>query len=167
MADDDASERVRYMTGGFLMRVNRLTQELEPGLKGVFSSLTRVAAPPSPEEAQLVLLPRIADVNVTTASMAFSNREMVIVLEWTVKDSSGKTVWIETVQGTAKHHMGNMFTFKKNQKLIVTDSVKDAAAQSATKRKLPKYSARGWTRACARSPSSFCHRWSHFWSWAA
>ena len=32
LVDDDASERVRYLTGGFLMRVNRLTQELEPEL---------------------------------------------------------------------------------------------------------------------------------------
>lgn len=107
--------------------------ELEPALKEVFSSLTRVAAPPSPEEAQLILIPRIADVNATTATMAFSNREMVVMLEWTAKDSSGQTVWIETVQGSAKHHMGNMFTFKKNQTLIVTDSMKAAAAESASK----------------------------------
>ena len=32
LVDDDASERVRYITGGFLLRVNRLTQELEPEL---------------------------------------------------------------------------------------------------------------------------------------
>ncbi len=30
--EDDPSERVRYLTGGFLMRVNRLTQKLEPEL---------------------------------------------------------------------------------------------------------------------------------------
>ena len=30
--EDDPSERVRYITGGFLMRVNRLTQKLEPEL---------------------------------------------------------------------------------------------------------------------------------------
>jgi hypothetical protein len=107
--------------------------ELEPALQGVFSSLTRVATLPSPEEAQLILIPRIADVNATTATMAFSDREMVIMLEWTAKDSSGKTVWIETVQGSAKHHMGNLFTFKKNQTLIVTDSMKAAAAESANK----------------------------------
>ena len=29
---DDASETVRYLTGGVLVRLNRLTQELEPGL---------------------------------------------------------------------------------------------------------------------------------------
>jgi peptide/nickel transport system substrate-binding protein len=32
LAADDASETVRYLTGGVLVRVNRLTQELEPGL---------------------------------------------------------------------------------------------------------------------------------------
>jgi hypothetical protein len=107
--------------------------ELEPALKGVFSSLTRVAVPPTSEEAQLILIPRITDVNATTASMAFSNREMVVMLEWTVQDSSGKTIWIETVQGSAKHHMGNMFTAGKNRTLIVTDAVKAAAAESASK----------------------------------
>jgi hypothetical protein len=108
-------------------------EQLEPALKEAFSSLTRVAAPPAPQEAQLLLLPRIVDVNATTAMGAFSNREMVVILEWTAKDPAGNTVWLETVQGSAKHHMGNLFTFKKNQVLIVTDSVKDAAVQSAGK----------------------------------
>ncbi|PYP85810.1 MAG: hypothetical protein DMG65_19925 [Candidatus Angelobacter sp. Gp1-AA117] len=108
-------------------------KELEPALKDVFSSLTRVAAPPAAEEAQLVLIPKITDVNATTATMAFSNRELVVMIEWTVKDSAGKTVWLETVQGSAKHHMGNLFTHKKNQELIVTDSVKAAATESASK----------------------------------
>jgi len=108
-------------------------EQLEPALKEAFFSLRRVAAPPAAQEAQLVLLPRIVDVNATTAMGAFSNREMVVVLEWTAKDPAGNTVWLETVQGSAKHHMGNLFTFKKNQVLIVTDSVKDAAVQSASK----------------------------------
>jgi len=32
LVEDEASERVRYITGGFLIRLNRLTQELEPEL---------------------------------------------------------------------------------------------------------------------------------------
>src|ERR1043165_7799151 len=32
MVDDDASETVRYLTGGVLVRLNRRTQELEPEL---------------------------------------------------------------------------------------------------------------------------------------
>src|SRR2546425_5669939 len=32
LVEDDASETIRYLTGGVLLRVNRLTQELEPEL---------------------------------------------------------------------------------------------------------------------------------------
>jgi peptide/nickel transport system substrate-binding protein len=32
LVDDEASETVRYLTGGVLMRLNRMTQQLEPGL---------------------------------------------------------------------------------------------------------------------------------------
>src|SRR5271170_1877556 len=32
LAADDASETIRYLTGGVLVRVNRLTQDLEPEL---------------------------------------------------------------------------------------------------------------------------------------
>src|SRR5262249_24643288 len=32
LVDDDASENVRYLTGGVLIRLNRQTQALEPGL---------------------------------------------------------------------------------------------------------------------------------------
>jgi peptide/nickel transport system substrate-binding protein len=32
MVEDDSSETIRYLTGGVLIRVNRLTQELEPEL---------------------------------------------------------------------------------------------------------------------------------------
>ena len=107
--------------------------ELEPALKGVFSSLTRVTVAPAPEAGQVVLLPKFGDVDATKTLGAFSDREMIVSLEWTVKDKSGKTVWIETVQGSATHHMGNTITHEKNLKLIVEDSVKNAAEQSAGK----------------------------------
>ena len=32
LVDDDASETVRYLTGGVLVRVNRLTQQIQPEL---------------------------------------------------------------------------------------------------------------------------------------
>jgi len=107
--------------------------ELPPALEKVFSTLTSVTAPPASGDADVVLMPRFVDVAATTTMGAFSNREMDVFLEWTVKDMSGRTVWIETVQGSAMHHMGNMFTHSKNVKLIVKDSVMDAAEQSARK----------------------------------
>jgi len=107
--------------------------ELEPTLKDTFLSLSHVQDASSAGGAQLVLIPKLVDAGATQTLGAFSNRELVVMVEWTVKDKGGKTVWVETVQGSAKHHMGNAFTHGKNVKLIVNDSVKDMAEQSAAK----------------------------------
>jgi hypothetical protein len=107
--------------------------ELEPALKTAFANLTVVPTLPASGDAQLVLIPKFANAHATTAAFAFSNREMDVFLELTVKDAAGKTVWLQTVQGTSKHHMGNAFTHAHDVKLIVTDSVKDAANQSVIK----------------------------------
>lgn len=111
--------------------------ELQPALETVFASVTRADAVPAPSAepaaGQVILVPRFVDVAAGTAVTAFSNREMDVYLEWTAKDISGKSLWIETVQGSAKHHIGNVFTHSKNEKLIAKDSVRDAAEQSAIK----------------------------------
>lgn len=107
--------------------------DLEPALKPAFASLTVAPASPTSGDAQLVLIPKFADTHATTSAFAFSNREMDVFIEWAVKDAAGKTVWLQTVQGSSKHHMGNMFTHAHDVKLIVNDSVKDVAAQSAAK----------------------------------
>ena len=43
---DDASETVRYLTGGVLMRLNRLTQQIDGRWLSHFCSLGRKAWPP-------------------------------------------------------------------------------------------------------------------------
>ena len=108
-------------------------EELEPAIQGAFHQVQRVEAPPPSSNNQLVLLPRFVDASANQTLGAFSNRELVVLVEWTVRDQTGKTVWVETVQGSAKHHMGNTFTYQKNLKKIVTESVQDMANQSAAK----------------------------------
>ena len=107
--------------------------ELEPALKPVFTSLTRVDDPSKAGDAQVVLEPKFADVAATQAAIAFSNRELDVQVEWTVRDQTGKLVWVETVEGSAKRHAGNAFTYGSNKKHIVNDSVEDMAEQSAAK----------------------------------
>ncbi len=63
--------------------------------------------------------------------LANSKRELLVVLEWTAKDKSGKTVWVETIQGTAKEKEGNGFSHTKHAKVLSAKSVNDAAAKSA------------------------------------
>ena len=123
-----------WTTGRETFAVGKMAcADLEPALKPAFGTLTVVPAPPTSGDAQLVLIPKFTDTHATTSSFAFSNREMDVFLEWTVKDSAGRTIWLQTVQGSSKHHMGNMFTHGHDVKLIVRDSVKDVADQSAAK----------------------------------
>lgn len=108
--------------------------ELESVLKPIFISLTKVDDASEAGDAQVVLEPKFADVAATQGNgFAFSNRELDVEVEWTVRDQAGKAIWIETVEGSAKRHAGNAFTYGSNKKHIVEDSVRDMAEQSAAK----------------------------------
>ncbi len=106
--------------------------DIEPALKEVFSKIVRVDSPDESKDAQVTLIPKFVNVNATQKAFAFSNRELIVAVEWTVKDKAGKTIWVGTVQGAASRHIGNAFTYKKNLKKIVEDSTRDMASQSAT-----------------------------------
>lgn len=108
-------------------------KDLEAALKPVFSALTIANATPTSGDAQVILTPKFTNGHATTSAFAFSNREMDVLLEWTVKDSAGKTLWLATVQGSAKRHEGNLFTHGHDVKLITANSVEDVAEQSAAK----------------------------------
>lgn len=105
-------------------------ESLKTDLEQGFSAVTSVAAENDAVEAQAVLKPKFVDVSATKTMGAFSTRELTILLEWTVKDKSGRTVWIETVQGSGKNHMGNAFTYKTDLKEVIRFAVKDLAHKS-------------------------------------
>jgi hypothetical protein len=114
--------------------------EIEQALKNAFSSVTRVTTDPSPgaTSAQLILVPKFVDIGATRAALPFSDRELVVLLEWTAKDQAGKPLWIEAVQGSARKQQGgsiggNIIWEKVNRKRIIKDAVKDLAETSAHK----------------------------------
>jgi len=107
--------------------------DFEPALRQVFPQLTVVTAVPKESDAQLILVPTFLDLAATTGVTAFSDRKLDVYLQWTAKDASGKTVWVETVQGSASHRAGTLFSYNKNFKLMVSDAVEDLASQSAAK----------------------------------
>jgi len=108
-------------------------KQLEPALAAVFTSLARVEDSANTGDAQVVLEPKFDDVGATQKAFAFSNRELVLVLEWTVRDKSGKVLWLETVEGSAKRHIGNTFTHGSNLKHIIEDAVQNLTEQSVEK----------------------------------
>lgn len=104
---------------------------LAPTLQNAFSSITQVDDGSKTGDAQVVLEPRFADTSTTHKNFAFSSRELVVGVEWTVRDPSGKIIWIGTVQGTAKRHVGNAFTYAHNAKKILELSAQNMADESA------------------------------------
>ncbi len=95
-----------------------------------FSTVTSVPTDKDAAEAQAILMPRFVDVSATKTMGAFSTRELTVLLEWTVKNKAGRTLWIETVQGSGKNHMGNAFSYKNDLKHIIDYSVRDLAHKS-------------------------------------
>jgi hypothetical protein len=114
---------------------NAACAALEPALRGVFPDLIRVDESAAVKDAQVVLLPRVVDARTTQPGNVlhdFNRRNMVVELEWTVKDMSGRTVWIGTVQGTATGHVGSAVTIGKDRKILVQAAMTNAAEQSAS-----------------------------------
>lgn len=107
--------------------------ELEPALRQVFSRLTVATEPPKINDAQLVLIPTFVDLAATTGLTAFSDRQLDVYIQWAAKNASGQTVWLETVQGSATHRAGTIFSYNKNFKLMLNQAIKDLASHSADK----------------------------------
>jgi hypothetical protein len=106
--------------------------QLEPALKNVFPNLVRVQTASSTGDAELVLAPIFVDISVIKAQFAYTERELVLLVEWTAKDKSGKRVWLQTVQGLAKNTRGTAFTFRENRRLLIQGAVQDLADKSAS-----------------------------------
>jgi len=109
-----------------------LCHGLAESLSPVFASLSRQYEVPAPGagETDIILIPKVGDIGATQKIYAFSNRELVVILEWTVLDRSGKTLWVGTIEASAKRHMGNAFTHGKNMRKIREDVVADAVRKS-------------------------------------
>lgn len=107
--------------------------EIEPALKDIFADLTTIHESKDAGNAQLVLTPKFVDVAVNTGITAFSNQELTLFLEWNATDAYGRTIWLDTVQGAAKHHQGNLFTARRNARIVIHDAVQDVATESARK----------------------------------
>lgn len=104
---------------------------LEAELDKVFSDLNRVDKAPVPGAggARIILIPKFVDINATQPLLGSSQRELVVLLEWTVQDTDGKIIWLKTVQGSSRHKLGWVIT--KNSQGALTDAAIGELARSS------------------------------------
>jgi hypothetical protein len=108
--------------------------KLQDKLGAIFSDLRRVDTAPAAgtSAAQVVLIPRVVDVNSTEPLVPSSQRRLVITLEWTIQNSAGRPIWLQTVQGSSQHKQG-LFVTKKGMTALVDAAIDDLAEQSVSK----------------------------------
>ena len=56
------------------------------------------------------LTAKVINISQSIPMWALDKMELIITLEWTLTDASGKTVWVATAAGKAKGFAGNVFT---------------------------------------------------------
>jgi hypothetical protein len=124
----------RWMAGKVDVPVGEAScEEFRLSLKRVFPSLSFVTDASSIWDAQIVLIPRFVDVSLTQPYQLIHavDQEMLVVMEWTIKDKSGKTIWIETVQGSASHKVSGLKNEQQdNPRLLAQAALHEVAWQT-------------------------------------
>ena len=83
-------------------------------------------------KADCVLIPRVTGANLEVPTTAFSKPEMVIMVEWTMKDRGAqKPLWLTTIEGKTKEAAGNMWTYRKHRRIRNQKLFDDLARNTA------------------------------------
>jgi hypothetical protein len=107
-------------------------EQLNSVLRATFLKVTRVDSVPKPDigAARVTLIPKFADIMAVQASQLLYRPELVILVEWTVLDGRGKTIWVQTVQGSSRYKMGTWALPGKARKIMVEQAVEELTSAS-------------------------------------
>jgi hypothetical protein len=120
---------------------SQLFAELLP----VFTDLNRMESAPSAGSgaAQMILIPKFVDINATQQPFRpSSQRKLIVILEWRIQDPTGRTVWLQTAQGSSEHKAGWAITAKGVSNLVdaaVDDLARDSAIKISSARELRQF----------------------------
>lgn len=67
-----------------------------------------------PSSVDAVLIPTVVSVAHTRPMCSFSDRKLSMNLQWQLKDTKGKIVWVDTVEGEGINNLGSTFTYFSN-----------------------------------------------------
>jgi hypothetical protein len=129
----EESKKGNWVIGKEKFRVGELLcPATESAVEQVFEKYTRVESLPEKGSTpgKVVLSFRFIDLEATRTASAFGKRKMVLLLEWTATDESGKVFWVQTVEANAKETSGNLFTAGKHRRKMIDSIKKDLIAKS-------------------------------------
>lgn len=92
-----------------------LSDHAETMSRQLFSkvTVTKGNVPASaPVDGDAVLLVTPVAVERSLGATAFGDSILTVILEWTLTDSNGQLIWVDTVKGQGVRKSGNIFTHK-------------------------------------------------------
>jgi len=130
----EESKKGNWVIGKEKFRMGELLcPAAESAVQQVFEKYARVETLPEKGSAtgKVILTPRFVDLEATRTTTAFGKRKMVLLVEWTATDESGKVFWVQTVEGNAQEKTGNLFTGGSHRRKMLESIKKDLADKSA------------------------------------
>ena len=83
----------------------------EDVVRALFTEVTIGGSGSPTTNAELVVTPRVAAVRMSPfEGSAFQKRVATVAIEWTIRDATGQTVWLDTVEGEGSSDVGTPFT---------------------------------------------------------
>ncbi|MCK5270151.1 MAG: hypothetical protein KAJ46_05170 [Sedimentisphaerales bacterium] len=82
--------------------------------KRVFQDVVVTNGTEDSVKSDVILTPEVVFLAKTQPAYGFQMVEMEINVKWTLTNSKGKIIWIDTIEGIGQEKMGGPFSFEKN-----------------------------------------------------
>lgn len=91
----------------------------------LFASAQVLDAPVAPAGSSInaFLIPRVSAFEGSSGAFAWDKLVRTLIVEWTLKDSQGNVVWVDTVRGEATGRLGTAFSQIKNDERITGEAI--------------------------------------------
>lgn len=110
-----------------------LSDHAEAMSRRLFSkvTVTKNNVPDSaPVDSDAVLSIKPVAIERSLGATAFGKSILTVILEWTLTDSNGQLVWVDTIKGQGVKNSGNVFTHKSNASAQIEAMIKDLFEKS-------------------------------------
>lgn len=110
-----------------------LALNAETMAKEAFNTVNVIKADKNPApNSGPTLTPTVENIQQAVSVWAFDPVETTLDVRWTLTDSSGKTLWVKTVRGSADHILGNVFIHHEEAKTRADKLMQDLFTKSLT-----------------------------------
>ena len=134
LASDEGLRKARWQTGSGQTIIVEMGDALAAGTeqlaRALFTDVVVTSSVTATDAGSAILAPRVVLVEQSRPIFTFQDQHTTIVLEWTLRDVDGHTVWMKTVRSHKQAEMGGIRDAVSNSEQLVGEVVDDLLRQS-------------------------------------